>query len=86
MSGRIFTREQAAELIWRMKAGESAVVVARDFGCCRETVRLYCYRAGITRLGLKRARRGGSATPKGSDATVVRQVVASNQRLIRRFA
>ena len=74
MSGTGFGRGVRRDAVARVVAGESASAVARDLGCCRGSVSLWCQEVGVELVG---GRRGGTVQcDQARRAKVVQAVLA----------
>ena len=74
MSGAWFDQGVRRDAVARVVAGESASAVARDLGCCRGSVSLWCQEAGVELVG---GRRGGTVQcDQARRAKVVQAVLA----------
>ena len=74
MSGAGFDQSVRRDAVARVVAGESASAVARELGCCRGSVSLWCQKAGVELVG---GRRGGTAqSDQARRAQVVQAVLA----------
>ena len=74
MSRTWFDQGVRRDAVARVVAGESASAVARDLGCCRGPVNLWCQEAGVELVG---GRRGGTAqADQARRAKVIEAVLA----------
>ena len=74
VSGTGFGRGVRRDAVARVVAGESASAVARDLGCCRGSVSLWCQEVGVELVG---GRRGGTVQrDQARRARVVQAVLA----------
>ena len=78
VSGAWFDQGVRRDAAARVVAGESASAVARDLGCCRGSVSLWCHEAGVELVG---GRRGGTAQSDQARRAKVVQAVLAGQTL-----
>ena len=78
VSGAWFGQDARRDAVARVVAGESASAVARDLGCCRGSVSLWCQAAGVELVG---GRRGGTARGDQARRAKVAQAVLAGATL-----
>ena len=80
VSGAWFGQGVRRDAVARVVAGESASAVARDLGCCRGSVSLWCQAAGVELVG---GRRGGTVQSDQARRVKVAQAVLAGATLTR---